>query len=98
MGEPTWYHPLIIQRDPFLSELVKKGEGFTKEDKEFVLSKQIEVIKQIIPLHKRLQDSKQIEVTTSPYYHPILPLLCNQESARVVLPHLSLPKKEIVSN
>ena len=58
----TWYHALIIQRDLFLAELVQKGEGFTKEDKEFVLSKQIEVIKQIIPLHKRLQDSKQIEV------------------------------------
>ena len=91
----TWYHSLIIQRDSLLAELVKKGEGFTKEDKEFVLTKQIEVIKQIIPLHKRLQDSKQIEITTSPYYHPILPLLCNQESARVVLPKLSLPKKRL---
>ncbi len=93
----TWYNPLIIQRDPVLSELVKKGEGFTKEDKEAVLLKQIEIIKQIIPLHKRLQDSKQIEITTSPYYHPILPLLCNQESAKVVLPKLSLPKKRLLA-
>ena len=93
----TWYHSLIIQREPLLAELVIKGEGFTKEDKEFVLSKQTEVIKQIIPLHKRLQDSKQIEVTTSPYYHPILPLLCNQESARVVLPQLPLPKKRLLA-
>ncbi len=93
----TWYHPLIVQRDPLLFELFRKGEGFTKEDKEFVLSKQIEVIKEIIPLHKRLQDLKQIEVTTSPYYHPILPLLCNQESARVALPKLSLPKKRLVA-
>ena len=37
----TWYHPLIIQSDPSLAELLMKGEGFTKEDKEFVLSKQI---------------------------------------------------------
>ena len=94
----TWYHPLIIYRDPLLMELLKKGEGLTKEDKEYVLSKQIDVIKQIIPIHKRLQDSKQIEITTSPYYHPILPLLCNQESARVVLPKLSLPKKKLLAN
>jgi len=93
----AWYHPLIIQRDPVLAELIRKGEEFTKEEKEFVLSKQIEVIKQIIPLHKRLQDSKQIEITTSPYYHPILPLLCNQESARVVLPKISLPKKRLLA-
>lgn len=93
----TWYNPLIVQRDPVLSELVKKGEGFTAEDKGAVLSKQIEILRQIIPLHKRLQDSKQIEITTSPYYHPILPLLCNQESAKVVLPKLSLPKKRLLA-
>lgn len=91
----SWYHPLVIQKDPLLSELIKKGKGFTKEDKEFVLLKQREVIRQIIPLHKQLQDSKQIEVTTSPYYHPILPLLCNQDSVKVILPEASLPKKRL---
>lgn len=94
----AWYHPLIVQRDTLLKGLIEKGEGFTQEDKEFVLLKQIEVIRQIIPRHKRLQDLKQIEITTSPYYHPILPLLCNQESARVVLPELSLPKKRLLAN
>lgn len=93
----VWYNPLIMQRDPILSELVKKGAGFTKEDKAMVLSKQIDVVRQIIPLYKRLQDSKQIEITTSPYYHPILPLLCNQENAKVVLPKLSLPKKRLMA-
>ncbi len=91
----TWYNPLVVQRDPLLSELIKKGKGFTREDKEFVLAKQAEVIRQIIPLHKHLQDLKQIEITASPYYHPILPLLCNQESAKVVLPKLPLPKKRL---
>ncbi len=91
----TWYSPLVIQRDHVLSELIRKGRGFTREDKEIVLSKQIDVIRQIIPLHKRLQDLGRIEITTSPYYHPILPLLCNQESAKVVLPKLSLPEKRL---
>ncbi len=89
----TWYHPLVIQRESLLTGLMNKGEGFTQNDKEFILSKQREIIREIIPLHKQLQDSKQIEITTSPYYHPILPLLCNQESAKVVLPNLSLPRK-----
>lgn len=93
----TWYHPLVVQKDPLLLNIFKKGEGFSKEDKEYVLSKQIEVIRQIIPIHKRLQDSQQIEITTSPYYHPILPLLCNQESAKHVLPKLRLPNKRMLS-
>ncbi|MEK6621232.1 MAG: glycoside hydrolase family 57 protein [Planctomycetota bacterium] len=93
----TWYHPLVVRQDTALIELFKKGEGFTNEDKEYVLSRQIEVIRQVIPLHKRLQYMKQIEVTTSPYYHPILPLLCNQESAQVVLPRLLLPRKRMLA-
>lgn len=44
-----------------------------------------------------MQDLKQIEVTVSPYYHPILPLLCNQEAAKVILPKLSLPKKRLLA-
>ncbi len=91
----SWYHPLVVQKDPLLLNLFKKGEEFTKEEKEYVLSKQVEVIGQIIPIHRRLQDAKQIEITTSPYYHPILPLLCDQESAQHVLPKLSLPKKRM---
>lgn len=91
----AWFHPLIFQKDTLLSDLVKKAEGFTQEDKELVLSKQIEVLKQIVPLHKRFQDLKQIEITTSPYYHPILPLLCDQGSAKTVLPKLSLPENKL---
>ncbi len=93
----TWYHPLVVRQDTALIELFKKGEGFTQEDKEYVLTRQVEVIRQVIPLHKRLQYMKQIEVTTSPYYHPILPLLCNQESAQVVLPRLPLPRKRMLA-
>ncbi|HHT9150944.1 MAG TPA: alpha-amylase/alpha-mannosidase [Candidatus Wujingus californicus] len=94
----TWYHPLIIKREPILSEIVIKGKGFSNEDKKFVLSKQMEIIKQIIPLHKQLQDSNQIEITTSPFYHPILPLLCDQESAKVALPKIRIPSKRLIAN
>ena len=33
---------------------------------------------QVIPLHRKLADRGQVELTTTPFYHPILPLLLRQ--------------------
>jgi len=71
----AWFHPLVVASEPLLGELVHKGSDFTQEEKQRLLEKQTETLAEIIPLHRRLQDSGQIEVSTSAYYHPILPLL-----------------------
>ena len=47
----------------------------------------------MVSKHKELQDRGQIEVTTTPFYHPILPLLCDTEAARMALPHVTLPRQ-----
>ncbi len=88
----TWFDPLWRQTDPFLHDLFKKGKNFTEEDKQRLVRKQLEICAQVVAKHKALQDKGQIEVTTTPFYHPILPLLCDTESARVALPNILLPK------
>jgi len=87
----SWFHPLIIDRDAFLRGLVAKDRGFTEQEKQLLLDKEIEVLARIIPEHKRLQDEGRIEVSTTPFYHPILPLLCDIRSAHEALPRLRLP-------
>lgn len=89
----AWFDPSYKKKDPLLNDLVNKGSNFTEEDKRLVLEKQIEVLKSIIPAYKRYKDTGQIEITVSPYYHPILPLLCDTDSAREALPNISLPNK-----
>jgi len=54
---------------------VDKGRDFAEVDKQIVFDKGLAVIKDVIPIHKELQDKGQIEVITTPYAHPILPLL-----------------------
>ncbi len=46
----------------------------------------------VIPLHKELAASGQIELTTTPFYHPILPLLWDKRCARQAMPGCALPK------
>ena len=87
----AWFHPLIAATDVTIKQLRTKGKDYTEEDKQLVIKKQFEIISQLIPLHKSMQDSGQLELTTTPFYHPILPLLCNSSSARVALPGTRLP-------
>ncbi|MFH1903267.1 MAG: glycoside hydrolase family 57 protein [Candidatus Omnitrophota bacterium] len=71
----AWFHPTLRQEEGILKELVRKGRNYTEEEKTALLDFQYEIIARIIPLWKRMSEEGQIEISTSPYYHPILPLL-----------------------
>lgn len=89
----VWIDPSIRARDAFLKALAFKGRNFTEADKKYVLDKQTEIIAAIIPKYKEMRDKGTIEITVSPYYHPILPLLCDNASAKVAMPSVLLPNE-----
>jgi alpha-amylase/alpha-mannosidase (GH57 family) len=88
----TWVDP-IFKNDPLISYLLKKGKNFTEEDKKRLILKEREILGMILPKYRQLQDKGQIEVTFSPYFHPISPLICDTETARLALPNIQLPKE-----
>ncbi len=45
----------------------------------------------VIPLHRELAARGQVELTTTPYYHPIIPLLLDKTLAREAMPDVALP-------
>ena len=71
--------------------LIEKGKMFTPEDKKAVLDKQKEILSLIIPKHKELAARGQIELTTTPFYHPIMPLVYDTNSAKEAMPYVNLP-------
>ena len=87
----AWIHPLAVERDQGLRELRDKGRYFSESEKNWLLDKHLEILREILPLHKRLAESGQIELTTTPYFHPILPLLFDKKLAREALPNIKLP-------
>ena len=74
--------------DNVIGELIQQGEGFSEADKIRVKEKEIELIGRILPLYRRLWAEGRIEVSTSPFYHPILPLLVDPQAGREANPAL----------
>jgi alpha-amylase/alpha-mannosidase (GH57 family) len=87
----SWMHPLLFERDSELSEFKAKGRRYTEDDKNWLLDKQRLLLAEIIPLHRKLADRGQVELTTTPFYHPILPLLFDKRLAREAMPDVNLP-------
>jgi alpha-amylase/alpha-mannosidase (GH57 family) len=88
----TWIHPLVFEADADLRALRDKGRSFTEAEKSWLLDKHLEILRAVLPLHRRLEESGQIELTTTPNYHPILPLLLDKKLAREAVPDVKLPR------
>jgi len=89
--ELAWFHPLLREEDHVIRALWKKGAGFTEDDKSALYDREREILSQIVPMHKGLADDGRIELTTSPYYHPILPLLVDFRALKESMPKTPLP-------
>ncbi len=87
----TWMHPLLFEKDPELAEFRAKGRRYSEDDKNWLLDKQRDLLGQIIPLHRKLAERGQVELTTTPFFHPILPLLFDKRLAREAMPDVNLP-------
>ena len=78
----AWIDPVYKTKYPELKKLDKKGKDYTLEDRVNIIEIQREIIRQIIPAYKKYLDKGRIEITTSPYYHPILPILLDNKSIK----------------
>ena len=89
----AWCDPVWVEQDPRLAELKRKDRDFAEEDKAILFAAQLERIRSIVPKYRELAERGQAELTFSPYYHPILPLLGHVDSARSANPQIQLPER-----
>lgn len=85
----TWFGPITREKKG-IRRMFQKGKNFTEEEKHLLLSFDMETLSSIIPTLKKLYTLNQIEISVSPFYHPILPLLCDSKSALESMPELDL--------
>ncbi len=78
----AWIDPSFKTSNRELKNLVKKGHNYSLQDRLKIIEIQRNIIKKIIPTIKKFVKDNKIEVTTSPYYHPILPILLDYKSIR----------------
>src|SRR6267143_1459543 len=89
----AWCDPAWAESDPRLAELKRKDRDFAESDKGPLFEAQMEMMQKVIPKYRELADRGQAELTFSPYYHPILPLLIHLDSARTANPQIHLPER-----
>jgi len=89
----AWFNVLHTE-DPDMKQIVEKGRDFDEADKTVIKEKFYRIIGEILPGYVELERSGQIELSTTPYYHPIMPLLCDTSIGRVAVPSMALPECE----
>lgn len=84
-----WFHPRL--RDEQVQAWFDRGRDFSLSDRQFIYAKQRQIMGQIIPKHRQMQDQGRIELLGSAYTHPLLPLLWDTQAAKVATPNLIAP-------
>jgi len=80
-----------LREHELVTALFRKGLGFTAQEKNDLLDLQDEFLQGVLPAYREAARSAAVEISCTPLAHPILPLLCDTESAREAVPDLSLP-------
>jgi alpha-amylase/alpha-mannosidase (GH57 family) len=93
----AWIDPSSFEIYDSLKYLRSKGRLFTEDDKKVLEEVQKGILKGIVPLYRELAGKGTIELSTSPFYHPIIPLLIDSGSARESMPNVALPDKLFVT-
>jgi alpha-amylase/alpha-mannosidase (GH57 family) len=88
----AWIDPFYLDADPRARGLIEKGRGFSEEDKALLRAIELELLNAVIPAYRDAAERGQIELSTSPFYHPILPLLCDTDVYKRTHPDSRLPR------
>ena len=95
----TWYHlawsgETVRRQNPLIAELMGRGDKFTLEERSALLGVIRTTLAGLIPRYRALADRGQIELSTTPYSHPLAPLLLDFHCARDALPEAPLPQAQ----
>lgn len=93
LSQLAWMEQSWLEKDDVVSRLATKGRDFSEADKASLETKQLELLRLVLPAYREAAQRGQIEISTTPFYHPILPLICDSDIARVANPATSLPRR-----
>src|SRR5579864_9389473 len=91
LSQIAWFDEFFLD-EPEVAALIKKGRNYSAEDQGFVIAHERELVAKVLPAHAAAAQRGGIEISTSPFYHPILPLVCDTNMGAVSSPALPLPQ------
>lgn len=88
----AWVDPDVAAGDARIVALVGKGRGYDEHDKATLRAVELEVLRRIVPAYRAAAATGRVELSCSPYFHPILPLLCDSAAHHDAHPGAPLPE------
>ncbi len=93
LSQLAWFDEFFLAGDPEIAALVKKGRDYTLEDQVLLGREQTQALGRVIPVYRKFAATGQIEISTTPFYHPILPLICDSNIAGISNAGVPLPTR-----
>ncbi len=88
-----WFGFMAREHYPLLTRLDEKERRYSQEEKIELMKIQEEILRSIIPLYKRLSSEGKIELSFTPFYHPIFPLVYDTDISRRPTPSAPMPPR-----
>jgi alpha-amylase/alpha-mannosidase (GH57 family) len=91
LSQIAWFDEFFLE-DPNIAALIRKGSAYSLDDQRFVIAQERELLSKVLPAHATAAQQGRIELSTSAFYHPILPLVCDSDQGAISSPGLPLPQ------
>jgi len=91
----AWCGNYLKRSNTTVQKLLKKQRDFSIDDKTILLATLQEFVGGIWDFYKKLLQTQQISIATTPFYHPILPLLLDMQNAKRADPNAVIPQNAL---
>ena len=91
LSQIAWFDEFFLEEKD-IAALVAKGHHYSLDDQKFVIARERELLARVLPAHAEAAKKGSIEISATPFYHPILPLVCDTTVGAVSSPGLPLPQ------
>ena len=98
LSQLAWFDEEYLQKDSQVARLAAKGRDFSFADQKLLGAKQIAAMRNVAAAYRNFAARGQIELSTTPFYHPIVPLLCDSNIASESHPYVPLPTRFVRPN
>jgi len=92
LSQIAWFDEFFLEEKD-VAGLVQKGRQYSLDDQKLVIARERELLGKVLPAYGAAAQKGSIEISTTPFYHPILPLVCDSGEGAVSSPGLPLPQK-----
>jgi len=91
LSQIAWFDEFFLEEKE-VAALVAKGHHYSLDDQKFVIARERELVARVLPAHADAARKGSIEISATPFYHPILPLVCDTSIGAISSPGLPLPQ------